>query len=94
MKVIGRSGSREFIVTMTEDELANMRGFASTYSDGYPRTVEVGSVYDVRKLFAEATDAIQANKRLRDAVTTLRKMSDKFLSFFENEERNEMTVTR
>lgn len=86
MRIIGSAGEREWIVRVTAEELANLQGFGSTYSQGYT-SVAIGSDVQVGPLFKLASEALETHKAAINAAKLLRTTSDRFLQFFKATEK-------
>jgi hypothetical protein len=75
MKVIGTTVNG-FILEATNDEVANLIGFHSSYSDGFPRKIESGTVINVSPMYRHLYALSAAERSLADMASKLRTAAD------------------
>jgi hypothetical protein len=87
VKIITSAGDKRWLVEIDTDELAKLRGFSSLYAPGYDQQIQVGAIFNVGKIFEEATAALDTHKNAVESAKRLRASADKFLSFFNQVEK-------
>jgi hypothetical protein len=74
VKVIGKTESG-FIIEASKEEIANLTGYHSSYSNGYKSPL-VGVEIQVSKMFRQLYDLEHNQPELQKVVNTLRGMAD------------------
>lgn len=83
MKIIGNSASG-FLIEIHKDELANLQGFHSAYSEGFKCTI--GASVPMSEIYADARIILDTHREAADAAKRLRSAGEKFASYFKTEE--------
>lgn len=86
MKIIGSAGEQRWIFEASSDEMAQLCGFASRYSQGFDGKFGVGATFYMGTIYNEATTVLSTHRNAMDSAKMLRKTADKFLAFFDVEE--------
>ena len=82
MKIIASTGEK-WLFEATSEEVANLTGFASSYSSGFDKSgLDVGTQFAVGSIYKGAFDALNTQRVALDAAKKLRAAGDRFLSFF------------
>lgn len=75
MKIIGET-SDGYILTASKDEISNLIGYYSAYSNKYENKVFIGSVINVADMYKKLYDLDRNKDELEKTAKTLRTLAD------------------
>jgi len=89
MKIIGTLGANQFLVSMTQDEVANVIGLRWASSASTP-PIRVGLTFDIGEQYRRGIDLRDAQGQIEKAASVLRAVADaaerQITAFYPDEE--------
>lgn len=76
MKIIGTDGDKKCIIECSEDEVANLIGYHSYWSDGFILKDLIGKEIQISKMYQKLYRLSADHRRIKETRTNLKEMLD------------------
>jgi hypothetical protein len=86
MRIIGAADKEEYICVLSAEEIAHITGVGSQYSLGAGKPA-VGCVIKVSRIYADATEILDAYKGIKRELTSIQNRAAKLLALMRPEKK-------